>query len=162
MQRNSFFFLAENGMMLLQIRRKDMVYGMVYFERDLIAERNKKAEIKKSVIKRWNVNYVDQEALRQKEEEEEKLREAQEIFERLEREKAADEAEKQAEIKKAYLDAELDAQKWLDDNYNETTGSFSGMYGQGKVDEVNKDQIAMILNEKDAALRGIIDTEKAD
>ena len=31
-----------------------------------------------------------------------------------------------------------------------------------KVDEVNKDQIAMILNEKDAALRGIIDTEKAD
>ena len=33
---------------------------------------------------------------------------------------------------------------------------------QKKVDEVNKDQIAMILNEKDAALRGIIDTEKAD
>ena len=71
-----------------------MVSGMVYFERDLIAERNKKAEIKKSVIKRWNVNYVDQEALKQKEEEEAKLREAQEIFERLEREKAADEAEK--------------------------------------------------------------------
>ena len=162
MQRNSFFFLAENGMMLLQIKRKDMISGMVYFERDLIAERNKKAEIKKSVIKRWNVNYVDQEALKQKEEEEAKLREAQEIFERLEREKAADEAEKQAEINKAYKEAELDAQKWLDDNYNETTGSCSGMYGQGKVDEVNKDQIAMILNEQNAALRGSIDTEKAD
>ncbi len=151
---------------------------MVCFERDLIAERNKKEEIKSTVIKYWNVNYVDPEALRmqeeflrqqeelaaqaaaQKAEEEAKLAEAQAIFERLEQERLADEAEKQAEIDQAYADAELAAQDWLDANYNETTGSFSGMYGQGEVDEVNKDQIAMILNEKDAAFRNMIEGGK--
>lgn len=135
---------------------------MVYFKRDLIAEKNRKAEMKRSVIKSWNVNYIDPKELERKEQEEAKLREVQAVLERLEREKAEDEAIKQAEIDRAYKDAEFEAQKWLDDNYNETTGSFSGMYGKGEVDKALKDQIDMILHEKDTALRGIIDTEKAD
>lgn len=123
---------------------------MVCFERDIIAELNRKAEIKKSVIKRWNVNYIDAETLKHQEE-----GKAIEVYNRLESEKAEDEAKKQAEIDQAYLEAEEATRKWMDDNYNETTGSFSGMYGQGDVDDVTKDQVAMILNEKDAAIQGM-------
>ena len=138
--------------------RRDKVgerYGMhmVCFERDIIAELNRKAEIKKSVIKRWNVNYIDAETLKRQEEEK-----AIEGYNRLESEKAEDEVKKQAEIEQAYLEAEESTRKWMDDNYNETTGSFSGMYGQGDVDDVTKDQVAMILNEKDAAIQGMFAT----
>ena len=126
---------------------------MVCFERDIIAELNRKAEIKKSVIKRWNVNYIDAETLKRQEEEK-----AIEGYNRLESEKAEDEVKKQAEIEQAYLEAEESTRKWMDDNYNETTGSFSGMYGQGDVDDVTKDQVAMILNEKDAAIQGMFAT----
>lgn len=131
-----------------------MVAGMVCFERDLIDERNKRAEIKGSIIKYWNVNYITEEEL--------KRREAETVLERLKKEQGEDEAMKQAEIEKAYKEADFAAQKWLDDNYNEMTGAFSGTYGQGEVDEVKKEQIDMILHEKETALRGIIDTEKAD
>lgn len=123
---------------------------MVCFERDIIAELNRKAEIKRSVIKRWNVNYIDAETARRQEEEK-----AMEVYNRLESEKAEDDAKKQAEIDQAYLEAEEATRKWMDDNYNETTGSFSGMYGQGDVDDVTKDQVDMILNEKTAAIQGM-------
>ena len=124
---------------------------MVCFERDIIAELNKKAEMKKSVIKRWNVVYVDPEEEARRAEE----TMAMEIYERLERERLEDEAKKQAEIDQAYLEAEEATRKWMDDNYNEATGSFSGMYGQGEVDEVTKDQVDLILHEKDAAIQGM-------
>lgn len=125
--------------------------NMVCFERDLIAELNRKAEIKRSVVKRWNVNYIDPEELKRQEEE----AKAMAIFNRLESEKAEDEAKKQEEIQQAYLDAEEATRKWMDDNYNESTGSFSGMYGQGDMDEVTKDQVDLILHEKDAAIQGM-------
>ena len=128
---------------------------MVCFERDIIAELNRKAEIKRSVIKRWNVNYIDAETAKRQEEEK-----AMEIFNRLESEKAEDEAKRQAEIDQAYLEAEESTRKWMDDNYNETTGSFSGMYGQGEVDSVTKDQVNMILHEKDAAIQGMFAANK--
>lgn len=123
---------------------------MVCFERDIIAELNRKAEIKRSVIKRWNVNYIDAETARRQEEEK-----AMEVYNRLESEKAEDEAKKQAEIEQAYLEAEEATRRWMDDNYNETTGSFSGMYGQGDVDNVTKDRVDLILNEKYAAIQGM-------
>ena len=123
---------------------------MVCFERDIIAELNRKAEIKRSVIKRWNVNYIDAETARRQEEEK-----AMEVYNRLESEKAEDEAKKQAEIDQAYLEAEEATRRWMDDNYNETTGSFSGMYGQGDVDNVTKDRVDLILNEKYAAIQGM-------
>ena len=95
--------------------------------------------------------------------EEERMREAQEIFERLEREKAEDEAKKQAEIDQAYIEAELnDLVREMDATYNATTGSYSGTYGQGEVDTVTQDQFQMILNEKNAALQGIINSGNAD
>lgn len=144
-----------------------MVPEMVNYGRDLIAEKNKKEGIKSSIIKYWNVNYVDpNDAARL--EEEAKMRAAQEIFERLEREAAEDAAKKQAEIDQAYIEAELnDLVREMgcvqnDATYNATTGSYSGTYGQGEVDSVTQDQVAMILNEKNAALKDIIDAGNAD
>lgn len=143
-----------------------MVPEMVNYGRDLIAEKNKKEGIKSSIIKYWNVNYVDPNDVARLEEEV-KMRAAQEIFERLEREAAEDAAKKQAEIDQAYIEAELNdlvreigAQN--DATYNATTGSYSGTYGQGEVDSVTQDQVAMILNEKNAALKDIIDAGNAD
>ncbi|MBR5127123.1 MAG: hypothetical protein IKU69_01695 [Roseburia sp.] len=152
---------------------------MVTFGRDLIAEKNKRESIKSSVIKYWNVNYFDP-AEQKRLEEEAKLQEAQEIIDRLAREAAEDEAKKQAEIDQAYIEAELNdlvremdrtynadksynADKIYDDKtYNATTGSYSGTYGQGKVDNVTQDQVAMILNEKNAALQGIINSRNGN
>jgi len=139
---------------------------MVNYSRDLIAEKNKREGIKSSIIKYWNVNYFDPND-KARQEEEEKMRAAQEIFERLEREAAEDAAKKQAEIDQAYIEAELnDLVREMgvknDATYNATTGSYSGTYGQGEVDSVTQDQVAMILNEKNAALKGIIDAGNAD
>ncbi len=146
---------------------KGMVPLMVSFGRDLIAEKNKKESIKSSVIKYWNVNYFDPND-KARLEEEEKMRAAQEIFERLEREAAEDAAKKQAEIDQAYIEAELnDLVREMggvqnDATYNATTGSYSGTYGQGEVDTVTQDQVAMILNEKNAVLQDIIDAGNTD
>ena len=139
---------------------------MVNYSRDLIAEKNKREGIKSSIIKYWNVNYFDPND-KARQEEEEKMHAAQEIFERLEREAAEDAAKKQAEIDQAYIEAELnDLVREMsvknDATYNATTGSYSGTYGQGEVDSVTQDQVAMILNEKNAALKGIIDAGNAD
>ena len=143
-----------------------MVPEMVNYSRDLIAEKNKKEGIKSSIIKYWNVNYVDPNDTARLEEEE-KMRAAQEIFERLEREAAEDAAKKQAEIDQAYIEAELnDLMREVgvptEADYNATTGSYSGTYGRGEVDSVTQDQVAMILNEKNAALNSIINSGNAD
>ena len=170
MQRNYFFFLADNGIIYIRnlcttLLRTDERHGttMVSFGRDLIAEKNRRESIKSSVIKYWNVNYYDpndQARLA----EETRMREAQEIIDRLEREKAEDEAKKQAEIDQAYIEAELnDLMREMDKKtYNATTGSYSGTYGQGDVDTVTQDQVQMILNEKNAAIQDIIDAGNVD
>ena len=105
---------------------------MVTFGRDLIAEKNKRERMKSSIIKCWNVNYIN--PAEQHQEEEEKLKETQ--------------------VQEVLHGKNKD--------YNVTTGSFSGTYGQGQVDDVTQDQVAMILNEKNAALQGIIDSRKKD
>lgn len=141
---------------------KGKVLRMVTFGRDLIAEKNKRESIKSSIIKYWNVNYVDP-IEQQRLEEEERLKEAQEIIERLDKEAAEDEAKKQASIAQRYVDVELNGfLRESDKDYNAATGSYSGTYGQGKVDTVTKDQVAMILNEKNVALQGIIDSGRTD
>lgn len=135
---------------------------MVTFGRDLIAEKNKRESIKSSIIKYWNVNYFDP-IEQQRLEEEEKLKKAHVIIDRLDMEAAEDEAKKQAEIDHAYIEAELnDLLREVNKDYNATTGSYSGTYGQGKVDSVTKDQVAMILNEKNATLQEIIDSGRPD
>ncbi len=116
---------------------------MVSFKRDLIAEKNKREKIKSSIIKSWNVNYIDPE--------EEKRKEAEEIIARLEQEKAEDDAQKQEQIAKAYREAEA--------LYNSATCSYSGLYGMNEMDNVTQDRVQMILNEKNAALRKIINSE---
>lgn len=135
---------------------------MVTFGRDLIAEKNKRENIKSSIIKYWNVNYLDP-IEQQRLKEEEKLKEAKEIFDRLSKEAEEDEAKKKAMIAQLYVDVELNEfLREMDKDYNATTGSYSGTYGQGKVDTVTKDQVEMILNEKNAALQGIIESGRAD
>jgi len=125
---------------------------MVSFGRDLIAEKNRKEHIKSRIIKYWNVNYIDPEEERRKQEEA-MMNETQEVLERLEQEKADDDARMQEEIEQAYYDAKL-----KEEAYNATTGSYSGMYGQGDVDHVTKDQVQMILNEKNAAIQNLINS----
>ncbi|MBR5566363.1 MAG: hypothetical protein IKW08_09430 [Roseburia sp.] len=146
----------------LLILGKGKVLSMVTFGRDLIAEKNKRENIKSSVIKYWNVNYFDPIA-EQRLKDEENLKRAHVIIDRLDMEAAEDEAKKRAEIDHAYIEAELnDLVREVNKDYNSTTGSFSGTYGQGKVDTVTKDQVAMILNEKNAVLQGIIDSGRPD
>lgn len=114
--------------------------------KDLIDEKNQREELKRSIVKAWNVNYIDAETLK-------KQQEAECVIQRLDAEKAQDEATKQAEIDKAYEEANRQ------EDYNKTTGSYSGAYGRGQVDDVTKGQIDLILHEKDANLRHIIDGE---
>lgn len=115
--------------------------------KDLIEERDRKAKIQKSVVKSWNVHYMTLEEL----EELEKQKEAADVYARLEAEAAADEAKFQAEIEVA---------KRKSEDYNKTTGAYSGEYGKQDVDSVTQGQIDKILGEKDAAIRSMIDEEK--
>lgn len=110
---------------------------------DIIDERNEKERISRSVVKFWNVNYVT------KTEEPD----AREIIERLANEAAMDEAAKQKEIEEAKEEA-----RRREALYNATTGAYSGSYGLEEVDdEVTQGQINKILQEKDDALRSLID-----
>ena len=128
---------------------------------DLIDERDRKARMTSSVIKFWNVRYLTKEQAKELEEQkkakeqeeaqpapqevDEDLRRAQEIFERLEAEAAEDEARKIAEQRAAY---EAVQASMTEENYNATTGSYSGTYGKGHIDESTKDMAAAILSEK--------------
>ncbi|MGN0353018.1 MAG: hypothetical protein ACI4ES_15335 [Roseburia sp.] len=114
--------------------------------KDLIEERDRKAKIQKSVIKSWNVHYMTPEELKELE----KQNEAADVYARLEAEAAADEAKFQAEI---------EAARRMSEDYNKTTGAYSGQYGKQEVDSVTQGQIDKILGEKDAAIRSMIDEE---
>ncbi len=114
--------------------------------KDLIAERDRREKIHNSIIKSWNVHYMTPEEL----EKLQKQNEAEEIYERLAAEAAADEAKLQAEIE----DAKKKAM-----SYNKMTGSYSGEYGKQDVDSVTQGQIERILGEKEAAIRAMIEEE---
>ena len=109
---------------------------------DLIDECNKREKMKNSIVKFWNVNYVDAETLKKQQEE----------AEAAEREKALEAAENAAEMNRAYNEASHKRSY----DYNPTTGAYSGLYGQGEVDDVTKGQIDKILQEKDEILKGLI------
>ena len=131
--------------------------------KDLIEERDKKDKMKHSIVKWWNVHYMTPEEL---EEEQEKeltsdvpqmsgdLDAAQEIIDRLNREAAEDEARKQREIEQA--------RRLAEENFNETTGAYSGAYGSEGIDHRHKEQIDAILAEKDEALRDLIERSGGD
>ena len=137
---------------------------------DLIDERDRKARMTSSVIKFWNVRYLTKEQAKELEEQkkakeqeeaqpapqevDEDLRRAQEIFERLEAEAAEDEARKIAEQRAAY---EAVQASMTDENYNATTGSYSGAYGKGHIDESTKDMAAAILSEKSDSIAALFE-----
>lgn len=115
--------------------------------RDIIDERNEKESIRKSIIKYWNVNYV----VKQEPEEDPDA-----ILSQMQDAAMEEEARKQAEI-----DAAVRAAAEREEHYNIATGSYSGEYGKDEVkDEVTKGQIDKILQEKNDALRDLI--ENAD
>ncbi len=137
--------------------RKHNGLGKPVYERDLVAERNQREKLKRDIIKNYNVNYIDADAIR-RQEEEKKRQEALEIINRLENEKAEDEAKKQEEIVQAML--EQVHLKPTGADYNRTTGSYSGTYGKGKVSEEHRDQIDGILSEKEKAFREMLEKEQ--
>jgi len=144
------------------------------YERDLIAERDAEAKIRRNVIKSWNVRFVDAdpdpstvvdvnaepvaEEPELTPEQEEAIRNANEIFARLEAEKAADEAVKAAEIAAALAEQEEMAARLVADesDYNATTGSYSGAYGKGEISDDTMTQAASILGEKSNAVNDLI------
>lgn len=99
--------------------------------KDLIDERNERERISKSIIKYWNVNYVP--------------------------------AQPQTEVmpEKAPEEEIIEKEEQKTEDFNETTGAYSGTYGRVEVeDEVTKGQIDKILHEKAENLRHIIDENR--
>lgn len=133
------------------------------YDRDLIAERDSRDKLHNSIVKWWQVNYTnptEEEVIETvpeepvlSEQEQEELRLAEEIFARLNAEKAADDAVLQAQIDQAYKDAAAAEAN----DYNATTGAFSGAYGKNSnLDTEKRSQVDSIMAEKDAALRALI------
>ncbi len=73
--------------------------------KDKIDERNFKEKVARSVIKRYNVNYISQEELDRQRAEEEREK-AREIMQKLKAEEAAKESEKLREIERMRLEVE--------------------------------------------------------
>lgn len=156
------------------------------YNKDLIAERDKKEKMFKSVIKWWNVHYMTPEELEA--EEKKQLIAAYDPGEihfdedvnsqgagqddsvpedngmsLLTDEQAAAAAEIIARLNAEAAEDEAAKQMEIeaarasaDANYNATTGSMSGAYGSEGIKEEFEDQIGSILGEKDDYLKKMI------
>lgn len=118
--------------------------------RDLIDERNRREKIKRSIIKRMNVNYISKEELERQREAEEKKK-ALEVMEQLKAEEAAQSAVLDMEMKKVKEQREL-----LERARFEASQPPSSRYGTKESDEVTKEQVEAILSEKRSALDQVI------
>lgn len=98
--------------------------------KDMIDKRNEKEQIRKSIVKFWNVNYIP-----------------------YSQEKTADlDVEKKAECSDAL--AEVKEQENL---YNAATGAYSGAYGTGEIeDEAQREWIGRILQERNEEVSELI------
>ncbi len=102
---------------------------------DLIAKRDKKIKMDRSIVKGWNVHYQT-------------LEEVEEAA-RAKKQKEEEEARKEAEKEAGHRTSGGSDGKSQKDAYNAKTGSYSGYYGKKPVqDEGQKQQIDSILNEK--------------
>lgn len=147
----------------------------VWYDRDLIAERDSKDKLHNAIIKWWQVNYKEKDAKECEpvaetvstdvaetsevvEADDENMKLAEEIFARLNAEKAADDAVLQAQIDAAFEQAAAaEAARMEESNYNETTGSYSGAYGMNKIlGKEEQSRVDSIMGEKEAALRALI------
>lgn len=113
---------------------------------DLIAKRDKKIKMDRSIVKGWNVHYQTleevEDALRFEKQKQEEAQE-QEGYDRLEGEAQSDEAEQVQEMEDA---VEVQNSK---DAFNAKTRSYSGHYGKKPIqDEEKKQKVHAILNEK--------------
>ena len=128
---------------------------------DTIDKINYHEFIQSSVIKRYNVNYIPNNVHEevttqgtteemeedsfasefpneqvQSREEIKALEKAEEIFQRLQREAQMDEKAKEAEwTEKVRHELEEERRHKREEGYNATTGSYSGLYGQGEVSD---------------------------
>lgn len=106
--------------------------------RDRIDERNEKERISRSIVKYWNVNYVP-------------------VIEQ------ADEVAKEQASDGSAMDEGEVFSGMTDELYNKATKSYSGIYGLDRPeDEVTQGQIDRILQEKDDALRQLLDEKSKD
>lgn len=124
--------------------------------RDLIDERNRREKIKSSVIKRYNVHYITQEELERQQETEEDKR-VRETMEHLQSKGAAEEEAKKLEIQRAREERER-----LERAMFEASQPPSSKYGMKESDEVTKEQVQAILEEKKSALNKFIEENLED
>lgn len=126
---------------------------------DKIDVRNFNDELKHAIVKRSRVRYIaapeEEETTGDDEVDAEALAQANEIFERLQREAEEDEAAKAAEWTARLAEED-------ESNYNATTGSYSGAYGKGNVSDETKALAANILGEKADSLADIINQNQVD
>ena len=121
--------------------------------RDIIDERNEKERISRSIIKYWNVNYIVPEPPKEELPDVELDDDIMAIINRLDNEAQEDEAAKQAEIEHAKEEYRQNDRQL----YNAATGAYSGVYGQGGVDDdVTRGKIDAILHERSDELRDLI------
>lgn len=111
--------------------------------KDLIDKRNEREKIQKSIIKSWNVNYVQNQ---------------QPSADDEQPEKDSDCMASEYGQKAGGADFGQDLYEKHKDAYNESTGAYSGLYGQEEVTGVTKGQIDKILQEKEEVLRTIIES----
>lgn len=124
--------------------------------RDLIDERNRREKIKRSIIKRVNVNYITREELERQRQAEEQ-RKAMEVVDQLKAEEAAQSAVLEMEMQKEREQREL-----LERARYEASLPPSSRYGTKESDEVTKEQVEAILAEKETNLHQVIEENKQE
>lgn len=124
--------------------------------RDLIDERNRREKIKRSIIKRVNVNYITREELERQRQAEEQ-RKAMEVVDQLKAEEAAQSAVLEMEMQREREQREL-----LERARYEASLPPSSRYGTKESDEVTKEQVEAILAEKETNLHQVIQENKQE
>ena len=124
---------------------------------DLIAKRDKKLKMDRSIIKGWNVHY---QTLQEVEDEAYAKRQKQ----REEQAKELDEAyQEQDEIDGLGDGGTDEAKEQSEKEFNAKTGSYSGKYGKKAVeDEATKEKINAILTEKSDAFDSTLSALKEE
>lgn len=124
---------------------------------DLIAKRDKKLKMDRSIVKGWNVHY---QTLQEVEDEAYAKRQKQ----REEQAKELDEAYREQEEADGPGDEKLEKSKEQSaKEYNAKTGAYSGKYGKKAVeDEATKEKINAILTEKSDAFDSTLSALKEE
>ena len=128
---------------------------------DIIDVRNFNDELKHSIVKRSCVRYIPNEVVQESQSVKEEvdteiLATAHEIYQRLKREAKEDEEAKRIEWESKIAQQKRQEEEIDESLFNKTTGSYSGVYGQGEVSAETKEMAATILGKKDTDLTSLI------